>query len=263
LMERARYHLGRDELLEAQRAAEFAHKLVENSDLEFAPDEERPIDLLVTITDRRQSKTAESSESQLALKPAKAKPTAAQQPAEETKSGEAAPQDSQDATEFDPYAASPAQPGQPVQRRPVFETAIVMLDAPSFEDPADVNPTAYTASSNEGPMKRLLAPRRVLPPVVDEQDPIETPPELEQEALAAPPPPATHESKPSSSTTRSGPNLGIADDDLAFEDEEDEPPVEKVRAAGLWPRWLPLSLLSLLTTAFCIWYWRRRAALAA
>lgn len=260
LMERTRYHLSRSELPEAQRAAELAHKLVENSELEFAPDDERPIDLLTKIAERLRPKTEEpSSESQLALKPPKAEEE--NQPAAEPAAEEPAPDAAQPTADFDPYAQHVAMQAPKFQRRTTPDTPpCVVLEQPSFEDPA-VNPTAYT-SSDEAPVKRLLVPRRATSRE-DESETIAVPPELDPETLAVPPASIHQTSKEASAKRHAGPKLSVMDeDDIAFEDEEDEPAAETVRTAGLWPRWLPLSLLSTLITAFCVWFWRRRVAAA-
>jgi hypothetical protein len=225
LMERTRYHLERSELAEAQRAAELAHKLVENSELEFAPDDERPIDLLTTIAERLRPKADEpSSESQLAVKPPKAETGA--KPADD------APPASQPAADFDPYARHVAVQAPKFQRRSSLETSFVVLEEPSFEDPA-VNPTAYTAAAaEEAPAKRLLAPRRANR-TEDELDDATTPPELVPAPLVALPPPASEPANETLAMRLDGPAPGsAADDDIAFDDEDDEPPALRHFAAS-------------------------------
>jgi hypothetical protein len=261
LMERARYHLERDELQEAQRAAELAQKVVKYSDLEFAPDDERPADLLVRIAERIQPEPEQSSESRLALNPAESEPTT---PAEPTADDASKPQDSDQQIDFDPYAADAPPEGPTAESSPLLESSFVVLQTPSFDEVAEVNPTAYTASTDEMPAQRKMSLAGALPHFRRSMKDADSASPVLDDDIAPPPPELKVPSSPAED--RSGPRFGPVEmSDLPLDDEEEQAnaEAEEVHAAGLWPRWLPLSILSLLTTAFSIWFWRRRAALAA
>jgi hypothetical protein len=271
LMIRATQYLEQGELDKAQRDAELAQHLADVCSLEFAPDEDRPVDLLAEIVARLEFLAAQANE----------EPETAPAP-------EAADDDvavvPNDVTEFDPYSdrGSPAQPTRPT---PHAASSLVVLEAPSFEDAENepaVSPTAYARSagisrsaldlsSNRplGDLTSQLVDQAVqtatLPPV--ETSPslpeLEAPPPLEgpsfgdtelppeQDLASAPAPPAGKVAPPKRGT-------------VTLEDIEAEPSAngedeKKILTAQAIPQWMVLACLSALAAAVSLWLIRRRA----
>lgn len=275
-MERARYHLERDELTAAQRAVELAQNLAESAELEFVPDEERPIDLLTTIMGRRRAEseaveqTAAKTDDKSALKSEKVaadelpliRPAGS---AARTKTGYGV----ENTTTFDPYADrhEPAEPRE--DRGRAFGKSMVVLEVPSFDDdPSGINPTAFIQHADRTASKRAIAVRQQPLHAHEALDEIPAPPISEGPSFGdadAPVPPVPLEVARSASTGElKGPRLSppsLSELEATLDDDADE--VKEIRPAGVWPRWMPLSLLSLFTAAFCAWLLRRRMMNAA
>jgi hypothetical protein len=275
-MERARYHLERNELAAAQRAVELAQNLAENAELEFVPDEERPIDLLTTIVGRRKAES-EAVEQTVAKADEKSQQIAGKTAADElpliSPAGSAARGKADfalgKAAAFDPYADQTEPAKSPEDRGRANGKSMVVLEVPSFDDdPSGINPTAFTQQADRSVSKRAIAVRQQPLHAHEELEDIPAPPTSEGPSFGeadAPAPPVSLEVARSTSTGHlNGPRLGspsLSELEATLDDGEDE--AKEIRPAGAWPRWMPLSLLSLFTAAFCAWLLRRRMMRAA
>jgi|GEM_PF-3828948 len=290
LMGRASELLDRGELVAAQRAVELAQSLADDGALEFAPDEERPVDLLTKIVARIDAKAAQAAV------------TAAESDAEDSAQESAGDElsasvDDQvaDEIEFDPYAERNSALRPAPRRASMFDSSLVVLGSPSFEEIPDntaVKPTAYARRSDRGTATLALS--------VEQQEPIgklgedfhQTLPQVQDEAGASEQPTdqaaeiTESESVLPAPPTVNGPSFGSIDLPPLSEDEmAPAPPVEvrparagtvslqeidaesaadaesaeQIRAAEFLPRWLTLSVLSLLVACFCVWLVRRRS----
>lgn len=275
-MERARLHLANDELAEAQRAAELAQRLTESSGLEFAPDEEQPIELLTDIMARREAEREKAAlaDSEDEVEPAQDEPHQATpieiKPAT-VNLRDANPAFAYNDADFDPYARRAAAEQDPAADSRVFSTALVVLESPSFEDEIAAMKPADYAKQPEGDRRELRVPfvRKTVtretsvddipvPPAEEETTTEETRLLLPTEATeleTAPLPPVT---------AGAGPKLEPAtSDELPADLDRLDETEDDIKSAGALPRWLPLSILSLLTAGLCIWLWRHRTMFTA
>ena len=302
LMNRARVYLSEQQLVAAKRAAELAQNLAESSSLEFAPEEERPVDLLTTINGRMESEQAEQALAQAEEEEEEAEDSESKSEiavAEDTAEKLAGPLTSprkpripfDRSLPFDPYEARLAVAKDGDGEVPAFGTSVVVLETPSFEDEEgeeQVSPIGYTRDPNpeaepesaamaKQRMTRFRRTERVVEPEqteshADDADPdgeLELPllvAEIDAaseagEQVIAPPPPIGETGGPK--LEPAGVDESPMDDVVSVEipDDEDAKLAKESRPkpAALWPRWLPLSLASLLTTIVCGWLWRRRA----
>jgi hypothetical protein len=270
LMARAKDHLEESQLVAAKRAAELAQDLVEASNLEFLPDEERPVDLLTMINGRIE---AENAQREIAENDAGADADLRESPAAEDQQAKTAarrrvvrhPFDR--AVPFDPYAPRVALARHHESQDQLFGTAMIVLESPSFEDEPSVNPIAYTRHADRTATEELIEvetlPLRksTIPSLPEEEDdsrdeialpqlPVDD--EDDQEIAPAPP---VFESARQRRDWSGIPEPALKHD---YDDDSEEASESEVRRASVWPRWIPLSMLSLLTSGFCIWLWRRR-----
>lgn len=261
LMVRATELFEQGELIPAQRTADLAQNLAEECGLEFSPDEERPVDLLARIDARLEAQAA-ANDDKLAKK--------SKAPAED------ADFLADDSLDFDPYVDRRLLPK--VKRKSIFDSSLVVLEAPSFEEAANepaVSPTAYAAHADQShaTLAFTRAGKAATQPT-DEVDEEAAPPEIA----------AQNDPETDAAPVKQGPSFGEIDiplmDDIATapapraaskkrmtgtvslrdidaDDEDAEEPVDEIRAAEAIPRWLLLSCLSVFAGAFSVWLIRR------
>jgi hypothetical protein len=274
LMIRATQYFEQGELDKAHRDAELAQHLADVCSLEFAPDEDRPVDLLAEIVARLEFAAAAQANEE-------PEPEAAPEP-EVADDDVAVVHD--DSTDFDPYSDRGlySQPTRPAS----FTSSLVELEAPSFEDAEDepaVSPTAYAAGagisrstvalSSDHPLGDLtsqLADHAVQTATLP---PIETPPSMPELEAPSPPllgpsfddmelPPAHDFATAPVPRVRKviPPKRGtVTLEDIEAEQcasNEDEKEIHTARAI---PQWMVLACLSALAAAVSFWLIRRRA----
>lgn len=282
LMRRANAHCENEEWPEAKRAAELAQSLAESSRLEFDPDDERPVELLTLINARLEAKAQHLADEQVSETDPPTKIAETEAPIDAESEGSRsvkAPYDS--STSFDPYSQQVALAHLDENLRSLTPNqSMVELDTPTFEEEPEVSPTAYSRPVDRIRNRRQFSLTRqaesASPDLESEIDaelasetteqsassevdeplvPTITIPEMaEQEEEIAPAPPIEGLEGPALEPEQKLADALPAPDINRVEADE----TEEVRPAGAWPRWMPMSLLSILTTGFCLWYWRRR-----
>jgi hypothetical protein len=270
LMARARAYLDEEQLISAKRTVELARNLAETSNLEFAPDEERPVDLLARIQGKL---AAEAAEAALAEAVAAAETTPVERPsAQGAESAANEPRRRrvrhpfESSVPFDPYAPRVALARHRDTDEPLFGTSLVVLESPSFEEAAAKRESpAFVRRSHRDRANDSAAPSReaydseeevvqLLLPQEEQATTLETEPPTDLDLADAPAPPISEPREPKLARASAVELPAQLDLDGSDDDVEDE-----VRTASVWPRWMPLSLLSLLVAAFCAWLWRRRS----
>ena len=275
LMSRAKAHCEDDEWVAARRAAELAQSLADSSGLEFDPDDERPIELLTMINNRMEAE-AEAAHQELADSEGKPDADQEQAPVEDSQSRARPgkrrfPFDGDVAFDSYPQHVASAHLHDHADGEQVFGPSMVVLESPSFEEESEVSPIAYSRPTGRLRIKKRFSLARPAdsedwaaevadvpgPPQEDvaADGEIELPESTEADDAVAPSPPWSEPSGPALEPlipAHDRAELATASDELGTAADEE------LRPASAWPRWLPLSLLSLLTAAFCAWLWRRR-----
>jgi hypothetical protein len=281
LMGRARHHLERNELPAAQLAVELAQNLAESGELEFAPDEERPIDLLTLIVARREADVTETSEETLAAakgvddahqrKPRKSSPEGLPtiSPAGLARPAPQVDVASKSDPSFDPYANRNASVRTPEDQIRSSGVPIVRLEAPTFGDDSEgVNTTSFVQPADRTSFRRSMSSAHHFRRATENLEEIPMPPCSEGPSLGeadATAPTVTVDgtlSLPLEATeSPQSDSITLSELPSVLDDEDDE--AEIIRPAGSWPRWVPLSFLSVLTAGFCAWLAYRRKLPAA
>ncbi len=273
LMRRANFQFDRGELVAAQRTVELAQNLVKDVDFVFAPDEERPVDLLTKIAARLEAEAAEVTASEQA----DTDPATSVQTRGTAQHRTIASQ--VESFDFDPYVEQKSLPVIKPRGAATRHPSLVVLESPSFEDetaasalqPDAVRPTGYSRSVSDQTQPKVAAARRIADAPVLKQEAsapsVTNFADLSDSVAAAALPAIGDDAGPSfgkielphietqtaSSQSTPLPELEDLDDlNAPILDEK------QVRKASVMPRWLTLSCLSAFAASFSLWLLRRR-----